>query len=159
MAKTNQVYLSIFALRPSLRLEVERSGTIGTGDIINQAAITCTEKEPPQGHLKTSDRFRPSHKCPFRESVNSVENSCSICFREWSLSKALNAVGLGWRLGHIKILPISRIFIWIRAKGSQSSEGWDKIMKEHLWKVVHVPGYGFKNFTWSYFIAGTVTMK
>lgn len=46
MAKTSQVYSSIFALRPALRLEVERSRR-GTGDIINQAALTCTEKEPP----------------------------------------------------------------------------------------------------------------
>ena len=81
MAKTNQVYLTISALRPALRLEVERSGTTGTGDIINQAALACTENEPPQGDLKTSDRFCPSHKCPLRESMNSVENSCSICFR------------------------------------------------------------------------------
>lgn len=81
MAKTSQVYLTIFALRPALRLEVERSGAIVTGDIINQEALTRTENEPPQGDLKTSDRSHPSHKCPLREPVNSIENSCNICFR------------------------------------------------------------------------------
>ena len=73
--------LNYFFLRPALRLEVERSGAIVTGDIINQAALTRTENELPQGDLKISDRSHPYHKCPLREPVNSVENSCSICFR------------------------------------------------------------------------------
>lgn len=62
-AKTDQVYLTIFALRPALRLEVKRNQTIGTGDRINQ------EYKPPQDDLKSSDRIHPSHKCPLRESL------------------------------------------------------------------------------------------
>lgn len=72
--------LNYFALRLALRLEVERTRTIGTGDSLNQAALTGTGNEPPQDDLKTSERFHPSHQCPLRESVNSVENSRSISF-------------------------------------------------------------------------------
>lgn len=68
-AKTDQVYLTIFALRPALRLEVKRNQTIGTGDRINQVALTCREYKPPQDDLKNSDRIHPSHKCPLRESL------------------------------------------------------------------------------------------
>lgn len=68
-AKTDQVYLTIFALRPALRLEVKRNQTIDTGDRINQVALTCREYKPPQDDLKSSDRIHPSHKCPLRESL------------------------------------------------------------------------------------------
>lgn len=66
-AKTDQVYLTIFAFRPAPRLEIKRKQMIGTGDIINQAAFICTENKPPQGDL-SSDRFHFAHKCPLRES-------------------------------------------------------------------------------------------
>lgn len=61
--------LTIFALRPALRLEVKRNQTIDTGDRINQVALTCREYKPPQDDLKSSDRIHPSHKCPLRESL------------------------------------------------------------------------------------------
>lgn len=67
--KVNQAYLTIFALRPALRLEVKRNQTTGTSDRINQVALTCTENKPPQGNLKNSDRIHPSHKCPLRASL------------------------------------------------------------------------------------------
>lgn len=59
--------LSSFAFRASLRLEVKRNQTIGTGDIINQAALIANK--PPQGDLNSSDRYHPIDKCLLRDSL------------------------------------------------------------------------------------------
>lgn len=64
MAKANQVYFTIFAFRPALRLEVKRNHTIDTGEIINQVALTSTDDKLPQGNLKSSDRFHPLINVP-----------------------------------------------------------------------------------------------
>ena len=78
MAKSDQVYLTIFAFRPALRLGVKRNQTIGTGDIINPAALTCTENKPPPGHLKSSERFHPIHKCPLRDRQQAALKTPSV---------------------------------------------------------------------------------
>lgn len=49
--------LTGFAFRAALRLEVKRNQTIGTGDIINQAALIANK--PPQGDLNSSERYTP----------------------------------------------------------------------------------------------------
>lgn len=49
MARSDQVYLTIFVFRPALGLEVRKKQTIGTGDIIYQATLTCAETKPSGG--------------------------------------------------------------------------------------------------------------
>lgn len=69
MAQTDQGLLSSFAFRAGLRLEVNTNQTIGTGDIINQAALISIANKPLQGDLNSSDRYHPIDKCLLRGSL------------------------------------------------------------------------------------------
>lgn len=71
MTKSDQVYLTIFAFRLALALEVKRNQSDNRhSDIFYQATLTSTgtETKPPWGDLKSSNRFHLTHKCTLRES-------------------------------------------------------------------------------------------
>lgn len=153
MAKTNQVYVTIFAWRPALRLEVKNSPTTGTGDIASQAALPCAENHfhrviwgvliPSLAEISPPPRVPEQHWKPLQ-----------------GLSHALSLWGprsyaMGHRGDYNRWRPCQLLWpsFQFEQKGkqvasSQSSEEWDKIIKEqHFWKFVNVPGHALKNLT------------
>lgn len=120
MAKTSQVYLTIFALRPALRLEVERTGTIGTGDSLNQAALTLQVQGMSLHRTiwRLLRDFTPPINVPSESPWIALKIPAVYFFQcVKPLKVPLECQGAQGRLEHIETLSIGGIFIWIRAKG------------------------------------------